>query len=95
MWVKQQKLGLDMKHLTESVLGKEYFKDVYCHPAYLTHMQSSPCKTLGWMNQKLESSLSGERAKTSDMQMTTLMVESEKELYSLLIGLNRRVKKLA
>ena len=70
MWVKQQKLGLDMKHLTESVLGKEYFKDVYCHPAYLTHMQSSPCKTLGWMNQKLESSLSGERAKTSDMQMT-------------------------
>ena len=84
-----------MKHLTESVLGKEYFKDVYCHPAYLTHMQSSPCKTLGWMNQKLESSLSGERAKTSDMQMTTLMVESEKELYSLLIGLKRRVKKLA
>ena len=52
-------------------------------------------QTLGWMNQKLESCLSGERAKTSDMQMTTLIVESEKELHSLLIGVKRRVKKLA
>ena len=72
MWVKQQKLELDVKQMTGSILGKEYIKAVYCHPAYLTYMQSASCKKLGWMNQKLESRLSGERAKTSDMQMTPL-----------------------
>ena len=38
-------------------LGKEYDKAVYCHPAYLTSMQSTSCKMLGWMNHKLESRL--------------------------------------
>ena len=41
-------------------LGKEYDKAVYCHPAYLTYMQSTSCKMLGWMNHKLESRLSRE-----------------------------------
>ena len=40
-----------------SKLGKEYDKAVYCHPAYLTSMQSTSCKMLGWMNHKLESRL--------------------------------------
>jgi len=35
--------------------GKEYFKAVYCHPAYLTYMQSTSFKILGWMKHKLES----------------------------------------
>ena len=43
-----------------SKLGKEYIKAVYCHPAYLTYMQSTLCKMLGWMNHKLESRLLGE-----------------------------------
>ena len=30
-------------------LGKEYVKAVYCHPAYLTYMQSTLCEMLGWM----------------------------------------------
>ena len=51
-------------------LGKEYVKAVYCHPAYLTYMQSTPCKTLGWMKHKLESRELGEITTTSDMQMT-------------------------
>ena len=34
-------------------LGKEYVKAVYCHPAYLTHMQSTSCKMPGWMKHKL------------------------------------------
>ena len=35
-------------------LGKEYFKAVYCHPAYLASMQSTSGETLGWRKQKLE-----------------------------------------
>ena len=50
-------------------LGKEYFKAVYCHPAYLTYMQSTSCKVLGWMKHKLKSRLLGEISTTSDMQM--------------------------
>ena len=46
----------------DSKLGKEYNKAEHCHPAYLTYMQSTSCKMLGWMNHKLESRLPGETA---------------------------------
>ena len=36
------------------IIGKEYVKAVYCHPAYLTYMQSTSCETLGWMNHNLD-----------------------------------------
>jgi len=49
-----------MEQLTGSKLGKEYIKTVYCHPAYLTYMQSTLCEMLGWMNHKWESRLPGE-----------------------------------
>ena len=39
--VKKQQLELDMEQQTGSKLGKEYAKAVYCHPAYLTYMQST------------------------------------------------------
>ena len=45
-------------------------KAIYCHPIYLTYMQSTSCEVLGWMKHKLESRLLGEIAITSDMQMT-------------------------
>ena len=51
-------------------IEKEYVKAVYCHPAYLTHMQSTSCEMPGWMKHKLESRLLGEISVTSDMQMT-------------------------
>ena len=44
---KKQQLELDMEQQTGSKLGKEYFKAVYCRPAYLTYMQSTSCKMLG------------------------------------------------
>ena len=44
---KKQQLELDMEQQTGSKLGKEYFKAVYCHPAYLTYMQSISCKMPG------------------------------------------------
>ena len=66
--VKKQ-LDLDMKQRTGSKLGKEYIKAVYCHPAYLTSMQSTSWEMPGWMKHKLESRLPGEISITSDMQM--------------------------
>ena len=70
MQVKKQQLEPDMEQQTGSKLGEEYIKAVYCQPAYLTSMQSTSCKMLGWMKHKLESRLPGEIAITSDMQMT-------------------------
>ena len=61
----------DMEHQTGSKLGKEYIKAVYCHPAYLTSMQSISCEMPDWMKHKLESRLPGEISITSDMQMTS------------------------
>ena len=70
MQVKKQQLELDMEQWTGFKSGKEYTKAVYCHPAYLTSMQSTSCEMLGWMKHKLESRLLGEISITSDMQMT-------------------------
>ena len=47
-------LELDMEQQTGSKLGREYVKAVYCHPAYLTDMQSTSWEMLGWTKQKLE-----------------------------------------
>ena len=70
MQVKKQQLEPDMEQQTGSKLGKEYVKAAYCHPAYLTYMQSISCEMPGWMMHKLESRLPGEILITSDMQMT-------------------------
>ena len=72
MQVKKQQLELDMEQRTGSKLGKEYIKAVYCHPAYLTYMQSTSCEMLGWMNHKLKSRLPGEISTASDMQIIPL-----------------------
>ena len=50
--------------------GKEYIKAVYCHPTYLTYMQSTSWETLDWKKHRLKSRLPGEISITSDMQMT-------------------------
>ena len=55
MQLRKQQLELDLEHQTDSKLGKKYIKDVYCHPAYLTYMQSTSCEMPGWMEHKLES----------------------------------------
>ena len=51
-------------------IGKGVHQVVYCHPAYLTYMQSTSCETPGWMKHRLESRLPGEISITSDVQMT-------------------------
>ena len=86
MQVRKQQLEPDKEQQTGSKLGKEYVKAVYCHPAYLTYMQSTSCEMLGWMKHKLESRLTGEISITSNMQMTPpFMAESEEALKSFLM----------
>ena len=70
MQVKKQQLELDVEQQTGSKLRKDYVKAVYCHPAYLTYMQSTSYEIWGWMKHKLESRLPGEISMTSEMQMT-------------------------
>ena len=82
---------------TGSELGKEYVKAVYCHPAYLTHMQSTSGEMLGWINLKLESRLLGEILISSYhlryADDTTLMTESKDELKSFLMKVKEESEK--
>ncbi|MES9346198.1 reverse transcriptase family protein [Cutibacterium acnes] len=71
LYAGQKAVEPDMKQHTPSKLGKEYVKTIYCHPVYLTSMQSTSRETLDWKKHKLESRLLGEISITSDMQMTT------------------------
>ena len=104
MQTKKQRLEPDMEQQIGSQLGNEYVKAVYCHPAYLTYMESISCDMLGWMKQKLESRLESRRnvnnlGYTND---TILMAESEEEQKSFLmnvkewsekVGLNLNIQK--
>ena len=81
--------------MTGSKLGKEYVKTVYCHPAYLTSMQSTSCEMPSWMKHKLESRLPGETSITSGMQMIPLLRQKEwyEELKSLLMKVKEESEK--
>ena len=79
MQVKRQQLELDIGKQTGSKSGKKYVKAVYCHPAYLTSMQSTSCEMQGWMKHKLGSRLSEEISITSDMQMTPPLWQKAKK----------------
>ena len=73
------KLEPYMEQQTGSKSGNEYIKAVYCHPAYLTYMQSTSWETMDWMKDKLESRLLGEISITSDMQMTPPLWQKAKK----------------
>ena len=60
-------------------IWKGVLKVVYCHPAYLTYMQSISCEIPGWIKHKLESRLPGEISITSDMQMTPPLWQKEEK----------------
>ena len=94
MQVRKQQLELGMEKQTDSKKGKEYVKAIYCHPIYLTSMQSTSWETLDWKKHKLESRLPGEISITSDMQMMPLLMEeSEEDLKSLLIKVKEEGEK--
>ena len=94
MQVKKQLLEPDIEQQTGSKLGKEYIKALYCHPAYLTFMQSTSCQMLtGWStswNHNCWENINNLRY-TDD---TTLMGESEEELKSLLMEVKEEREKV-
>ena len=79
MQVRKQQLELDMEQQTGFRLGKEYVKAVYCHPAYLTYMQSTSWEILDWMKHKLESRLPGEISINSGTRMTPPLWQKAKK----------------
>ena len=79
MQIWKQQLELNMEQETDSKQEKEYVKAVYCHPAYLTYMQSTSCEMPGWMRHKLESRFLGETSITSDTQMTKPLWQKAKK----------------
>ena len=84
MQIRKQQLELDMKQWTGSKLGKEYVKAVYCHPAYLTSMQSTSWEMQGWSTAGIK--IAGRNINNVRYaDNTTLMAESEEELKSLLM----------
>ena len=94
MVVKKQQLEPDRKQWTGSKLGKEYDKGIYCHPAYLTCMQSTSCETLGSMTSQAGIKIAGRNINNlrySDG--TTLMAESKEELKSLLMRVKEESEK--
>ena len=74
-------------------LGKEYIKAVYCYPAYLTYMQSTACKMLGWMKHNLESRLQGEISITSYMQIIPHLWQMKVKEESEKVGLELNIQK--
>ena len=80
MQVRKQQLEVDIKQQTGSKLGKEHVKAVYCHFAYLTHMQSTSWEMLNWVKQ---AGIKIDGRNIDNLRYadgTTLMAESEKEL---------------
>ena len=91
MQVKKQQLEPDMEQQTGCKLGKEYVKAVYCHPVYLTYMQSTSCEMPGWMKLRLDETQAGIKIAGRNINNlkyadnTTLIEESKEELKSLLM----------
>ena len=74
--------------------GKEYIKAVYCHPAYLTYMQSTLCETPGWMKHRLESIARRNINNLRCADDTTLKAESKEKLKSLLMEVKEESEKV-
>ena len=95
MQVRKQQLELDMEQQTDSKQEKEYLKAAYCHPAYLTSMQST-----SWETARLEEAQAGIKIAGRNInnlryaEDTTLMEESE-ELKNLLMKVKEESEKVA
>ena len=89
MQVKKQQLEPDMEQRTGSKLGKKCVKAVYCHPVYLTYIQSASCKMLGWIKHQIAGRNSNNLRYADD---TTLIAENQ-ELKSLLVKVKEESEK--
>ena len=82
-----------MEQQTGSKQEKEYIKAVYCHPAYLTYMQSTSWETLDWKKQAGIKIAGRNINNLRDADDTTVMAESEEELKSLLMKVKEESEK--
>ena len=95
MQVGKQQLELDMEQQTGSKLGKEYVKAVYCHPVYLTYMQSTSWETFGWRKAQAGIKIAGRNINNLRYaDDTTIMAESKEELNRLLMKVKEESKNL-
>ena len=96
MQVKKQQLELDMEQQTGSKSRKECVDAVYCHPDFLTYMQSTSWEMLNWMKHKLECLFKITGRNINNLRYaddTTLVSENEKELKSLLMKVKEESEK--
>ena len=88
MQVKKQQLELDMEQQTSSRLGKKYIKAIYCHPVYLTYLQSTEYIMWNSRLDEAQAEIKIARRNINNLRYTddtTLMAESEEELKSVLM----------
>ena len=95
MQVRKQQLEPDIEQWTGSKLGKEHDKVVYCHLPDLTYIQNISFEMPGWINLTLESIARRNINNLKYADDTTIMAQSEEELYSLLMQVKEESKKLA
>ena len=94
MQVKKQQLELEMEQWTDSKLGKEYVKAVYCCPAYLIYMQSTSREMLADEAQAGIKIVGRNINNLRYADDTTLMTESEEELKSLFMKVKEESEKV-
>ena len=96
MQIKKQQLEPDIEQQTGYKSGKGYIKAVYCHPVYLTYMQSTSCEISMMDEAQAGIKIAGRNINnlryTDD---TTLLAESEEELKSLLMKVKEESEKVA
>ena len=94
MQVRKPQVELNMEQQTGSKLEKEYIKAEYCHPAYLTYMQSTSSET-GLKEAQAGIKIAGRNIKNLRYaDDTTLMAETEEELKSLLMKVKEESEKV-
>ena len=96
MQVKKQQLELDMEQQTGPKSGKEYIKAVYCHPAYLTYMQSTSGEMYFIGLDEAQGGIKTAWRNLSNLRYaddTSLMAESAEELKSLLMKVKEESEK--
>ena len=95
MQVRKQQLELNMEQQTDSKQGKEYIKAVYCHPAYLTYLTEYIMRNAGLV--EAQAGIKIARKNINNLgyaDNTTLMVESEEEVKSLLTKVKEESEKV-
>ena len=95
IWIERTWWNLDQRTIIW-VKSRSYGQGCILSPVYVTYMQSTLCKMLGWMKHKLESRLPGEISITSDTQMTPTIWQKVKKIYRASWWKRKmRLKKLA